>query len=130
MSNGRDSEIYVDEYPPAVPSKTDVKKAEAAPAAGTASGQEPADLKSGWIRRSGIDRFGLLYLAIVLFLIFSLLSPTFLTLPNMRVLSTQNSVGLILALGALVPLVVGEFDLSVGYILGISSVMVAMLSGG
>ncbi|MCX2185761.1 ABC transporter permease [Streptomyces sp. SKN60] len=50
---------------------------------------------------------------------------TFLTVPNLRVLAANQAVLGIIALGALVPLICGDFDLSVGAIAGLSAVFVA-----
>lgn len=58
-------------------------------------------------------------------------SDTFLTVPNLRILVANQAVLGIIALGALVPLICGEFDLSVGAIAGLSAVFVAdALSSG
>lgn len=55
---------------------------------------------------------------------FSLLEPqTFATVDNLKTILSSNSVVAILALGALFPLVVGEFDLSVGANLGLAMIV-------
>lgn len=59
---------------------------------------------------------------------FTLLEPqTFGTLANMKTILASNSVVAILALGALLPLVVGQFDLSVGANLGLAAILVTGL---
>jgi ribose transport system permease protein len=84
-------------------------------------------------RRVGVaehlERLGVPVLLVVLILVFALALPA--TFPTMRngagILSTE-AVGLMLAFGALVPLVCGEFDLSIGYVLSFSSMLVAVLT--
>ena len=72
----------------------------------------------------------LLLLIIALFILFSLLAPnTFPTLSNLQGIAVGQSVSALLALAVLLVVVSGEFDLSVGYILGFSAVLTAKLSG-
>ncbi len=72
----------------------------------------------------------LLFIAL-LCVFFSLTSPsTFPTLDNMRGIALGQSVSALLALSVLLVVVIGEFDLSVGYTLGFSAVVTAKLSGG
>ncbi len=60
----------------------------------------------------------------VLVVVFSILEPdTFATVDNLKTILASNSVVAILALGALFPLIVGEFDLSVGANLGLSLIL-------
>lgn len=68
---------------------------------------------------------GLLIAAALFFSIWPKTSTTFTSSANLRTLIASNSVIAIVALGALVPLVCYEFDLSVGAIAGLSSVFVA-----
>jgi ribose transport system permease protein len=83
------------------------------------------------VLRAGSARYGLLILTIGLIVVFSILEPaTFPTVTNAQIIAGNNSVSLILALGVLIPLVVGEFDLSVGANLGFSTVLFAVLTGG
>jgi ribose transport system permease protein len=84
--------------------------------------------RAGLIGQSG--RFGLLLIAVAIFVVFSLLAPdSFPTIDNVRTIAGANSVVLVLALGSLLPLVVGEFDLSVGAMLGLASALIASLTG-
>jgi ribose transport system permease protein len=55
-------------------------------------------------------------------------SHTFFTTSNLQLVLGANSVGLILALGGLLPLIGGEFDLSIGYTLELATVFTAALS--
>ncbi|WP_162002725.1 ABC transporter permease subunit [Microvirga tunisiensis] len=67
---------------------------------------------------------------VLLTILFSSLNPdTFPTLPNAQVVAASNSLALVLALGALVPLIAGEFDLSMGFTLELSAVISAVLLG-
>jgi ribose transport system permease protein len=75
-----------------------------------------------------IGAYGLLALAVLLFLSFSLALPdTFPTLDNVSSILAGQSVPAVLALGAMVPIVTGKFDLSIGYGLGLAHVMVLQL---
>ncbi|MDC0772459.1 ABC transporter permease [Streptomyces sp. HD] len=81
--------------------------------------------------RSGghlIGAYGLLALTAVLFLIFSLALPrTFPTLDTVDSILSNQSIPAVLALAAMVPIVTGAFDLSIGYGLGLAHVMVLEL---
>ncbi|MEW2401119.1 ABC transporter permease [Streptomyces sp. NPDC046862] len=75
-----------------------------------------------------IGTYGLLALTALLFLVFSLALPrTFPTLDNVDSILSSQSIPAILALGAMVPIVTGQFDLSIGYGLGLAHVMVMQL---
>lgn len=83
-------------------------------------------------RKSGLPwwgRYGVLITTVALIVVFSLTTPTFATLENFQIIGGSNSIGALVALGALVPLMVGEFDLSVGAELELTSVLVAVLVG-
>jgi ribose transport system permease protein len=76
------------------------------------------------LRRRSWGDYSLPALLIVLVLTFSLWAPsTFATVDNLKTLLSANSVVALLALGAMMPLVVGEFDLSVGSNLGLSLIV-------
>lgn len=60
--------------------------------------------------------YGLLFLLIVLILLFSILLPnTFPTLLNIRAILSDKSIIALLSLAAMVPMVAGRIDLTVGY---------------
>lgn len=86
--------------------------------------ESPATVRS---RRSVIDLvadYSLPAILVLLVIVFSVLAPdTFATVANMKTILASNSVVAILALGALIPLVVGQFDLSVGANLGLSAIL-------
>ncbi|GAC1608881.1 MAG: ABC transporter permease [Mycobacteriales bacterium] len=76
------------------------------------------------------SRYAVLVTLIMLAVIFTFTnSKTFPTGINIQNILGDNAILLILTLGALVPLVVGEFDLSLGFMTGLSAVTVAILAG-
>src|SRR5690349_5328965 len=77
-----------------------------------------------------IQRFGAVILLILVCVVFSIMEPdSFATWQNARTILQQEAVLACLALGLLLPIAVGEFDLSVGYVLGFSAVIAASLGG-
>jgi ribose transport system permease protein len=71
-------------------------------------------------------RHTILLLIVVLFIVFSAIEPnTFPTRANLQGLAVGQAVSALLALSLLLVVVAGEFDLSVGYILGFSAVLAA-----
>lgn len=75
-----------------------------------------------------IESYALLVLMVVIAIFFSLwpaTSETFPTVANLRILLASQAVLGLIALGALIPLLCGEFDLSVGALAGLSGVAVA-----
>ncbi|WP_431040918.1 ABC transporter permease [Streptomyces sp. P1-3] len=81
-------------------------------------------------RRFGhlLGAYGLLALAAALFLAFSLALPdTFPTLDNISAVLSNHAIPAVLALGAMIPIVTGKFDLSIGYGLGLAHVVTMQL---
>lgn len=75
-----------------------------------------------------VGAYGLLALTALLVLIFSLALPrTFPTLDTVDSILSTQSIPAVLALAAMVPIVTGAFDLSIGYGLGLAHVMVLYL---
>ncbi|TQJ47297.1 ABC transporter permease [Streptomyces sp. NBC_00080] len=75
-----------------------------------------------------IGAYGLLALTALLVLIFSLALPrTFPTLDTVDSILSNQSIPAVLALAAMVPIVTGAFDLSIGYGLGLAHVTVLQL---
>jgi ribose transport system permease protein len=73
---------------------------------------------------SWIGVYGLPILAVVIFALFAIILPdTYPTMDNIRSILSNQTIPAILALGAMVPIVTGNFDLSMGYGLGLSSVL-------
>jgi ribose transport system permease protein len=67
---------------------------------------------------------GLLILCVVLVIVFAILLPrTYLTAFNIRSVLGTQSVTALLALGVMIPLAAGHYDLSIGYALGMVEVL-------
>jgi len=76
------------------------------------------------------ERISAVYIIIVLIALFSILQPSqFPTYNTFTTVLNENSVSGIVALAVIVPLAAGLFDLSVGYMLGLSGVFSAFLLG-
>jgi len=76
------------------------------------------------------ERYGLVALLVAVTLVFAVspeTSANFLSASNIRTLLGNQAVTAILALAAIVPLVAGEFDVSIGATLGLSSMVAAKL---
>jgi ribose transport system permease protein len=92
---------------------------------------EPAPAAASPLRRFGsalINRYATLILLALLILVFSLASAKFLTVQNWQNLIITQSVVACLALAAILPLVAGEFDLSLGYLVGVLAMLGAYLA--
>lgn len=77
-----------------------------------------------------LQRYGALLMLILVCVVFSILSPeSFATKQNAVTILQQEAVLGCLSLGLLFPIAVGEFDLSVGYVLGFTAVEAAALGG-
>jgi ribose transport system permease protein len=75
------------------------------------------------------ENYSLPLILLIMVIVFSVMAPgTFATVANLKTILSSNSVVAILAIGALFPLVVGEFDLSVGANLGLSLILCTGLS--
>lgn len=82
-------------------------------------GEPPSGRLAGVRLAAGITRrYATVVLLLALILIFSLLSPDFLTTKNWTDLLVTQTVTACISFGALFPLIVGEFDLSLGYMAG------------
>lgn len=92
-----------------------------APAGARANGSSP--------RHSALhlaERFGLVGLLLALIILFSVLRPsTFATLQNLQSVLSSQAVIAVAALAVIVPLVGNRFDISVGSVLGLTSIAVA-----
>lgn len=76
------------------------------------------------------SRYGVVVLVLVLAITFSITNnDIFPTERNLQSVFGSNSILMLTALGSMVPLIVGEFDLSVGNMLGLGTVVTAILPG-
>ena len=95
----------------------------------TAPAQAPSGVRS-WLSRDMAERLALPVVWIATIVVFGFLRPdTFLTTDNMfvNILGTQ-AVQVMLALALIVPLVAGEYDISVAANLSLSAMIVALLN--
>lgn len=93
---------------------------------------EPAGRSRLWLRaRSAAERYALVALTIGVFIFFAVwsrTSDTFLTTTNLSNVVGDQTPLVLLALASLFPLIVGEFDLSVGAVATVSQMAVAGLA--
>lgn len=76
------------------------------------------------------SRYGLIFVLLMLIALFSILEPSlFPTWAMGRTILVQQTVLMLMALAVLPIVVVGEFDLSVGYLIGFCAVLIAALGG-
>jgi ribose transport system permease protein len=75
------------------------------------------------------SRYGGLVLLLLMVIAFSLKSEQFLTIRNFQNVLVVQSVVTCMAFAAVVPLIVGEFDLSLGYLIGFLAMIGAYLGG-
>jgi len=79
-----------------------------------------------WIRKSFIGMGVLPFLIVIAIIIFAILSGNFLTVRNLVNVARQSTYLVIVTMGQMLALLTGGFDLSVGTILALSSVVGAM----
>jgi ribose transport system permease protein len=85
----------------------------------------PRSALGGFVRR-----WALLGFLILLIIVFSILRPdTFFTWQTAQTVLFQQTVGASLAIAVVIILIVGEYDLSVGYVLGFAAVFAAVIGG-
>lgn len=70
-----------------------------------------------------LERYGLLIIFALILIVFSVVSSGFFTLNNFRIVLGSEAVLGILALASIVPLICGQFDLSVGANMGVSGIV-------
>lgn len=95
------------------------------------SGATLRALKRQRVRSGGVSftgRYGLTLFFLAMITVFSIASPTvFFTTPTFVNITQSNSVLALVALGAMMPLVVGEFDLTVGATVGFAAIICSLL---
>jgi len=80
--------------------------------------------------RAALYRYAVVITLLIFIVGFSLLLPrTFFTLGNFRTIVSSQAVLMILSLGLTLPLTTGEFDLSIGSMLGCAAVLTAFFAG-
>jgi ribose transport system permease protein len=93
---------------------------------------KPEGLQSSGAKRfitAVFTRYATLVLLAGLIIAFSLLSDRFLTVRNFQNILVVQTVVACITFAALLPLIVGEFDLSLGYLVGFLAMLGAFLSG-
>jgi len=73
-------------------------------------------------------KYGMVWALIVLVIVAQLVSPTFLTLTNIRNMLSQNAALAVISVGMTCVIICGGFDLSVGAIWGLGAVAFAVVS--
>jgi ribose transport system permease protein len=77
----------------------------------------------------GIQQLSAVYLLAVIMVVFGFWVPgTFLTVVTMRIVATSYAVVGVLALALLIPLIAGEFDISIGSMMAFSVLLVSLLA--
>lgn len=75
-----------------------------------------------------LGTYGTILVLILMLIVFSAFRPeTFATIPNFRNILNDMAIGTIVAAGLTVPLVSGDFDLSIGYVASFSGLLVVGL---
>jgi ribose transport system permease protein len=99
------------------------------PSAVSASASLPPPTPSRWFRLQSsaydlLTTYGLMAILVLLFVVFSLTMPsTFPTRFNIESILSEQAVTALLALAVMVPMTVGQFDLSVGYFVGLAHIL-------
>jgi ribose transport system permease protein len=97
----------------------------AAPDVERNAGSQPAGARRSLAGKLGLDRFSGLYVWAALVLIFSLWVPSlFDTATNFRIIAGSQAITAMVALGLIVPVACGAFDLSIGGTLGMGTCIV------
>src|SRR6188474_984556 len=75
-----------------------------------------------------VSRYGLVGILLLEVAVFAVLQPdTFFTLTQFQSITSTQAVVAILAMAAMMPLVVGQFDVSIGFQLGLGQAICAKL---
>jgi len=76
-----------------------------------------------------VQRWALVGVWIVLFVVFGLIQPeSFLSAQNIQATLGSQAILLLLALGLMLPLTTGDFDLSIGSVMSLSAMLIAILN--
>jgi ribose transport system permease protein len=108
---------------------TDSEKKTGGSREATAKPAGPAAGRGGWSRVAPLlEKYGLLILFVLMFLVFANFwdrPGTFRSLPNLQSVLGTYAVPGVLALAAIVPLVCGQFDLTIGSVAGLTALSTA-----
>ncbi len=75
------------------------------------------------------ERYGLIVAWVVMLVVFSILKPeTFFTWPNISTILGSQAVLVVVTLGLIIPLTANDFDVSIAYVMTLSSMTVAVLN--
>ena len=96
---------------------------------GSALVPEPGRAPMARIATDFVRSWGTALILVLLVVVFSVSAPAFLTLRNIQDVLIVQTVSGVMTLGVMFPLIVGEFDLSVGYLVGFLAVLGAYLGG-
>ncbi len=103
------------------------EEAAAAPPSPPSGGSDRASARTkGRTFSLGLDRFSGLYVWVAIIVLFAIWIPdTFMTQGNFRIVAGDQAITAILAIGLIVPLAAGVFDLSIAGVMGFSVAMVS-----
>jgi ribose transport system permease protein len=97
--------------------------------------QAPADVNAGTPKLAHkpflyrLEQFGLIIVWLLLIAVFGYLKPdTFLTWPNLSTILGSQAVLVVVTLGLIIPLTANDFDLSIAFVMTLSSMLVAVLN--
>jgi ribose transport system permease protein len=83
---------------------------------------------SRWSWDEILSRYALLMILVAMIVGFSIAIPdTFFTVRNFKTILNEQVIVLLLAVGVVMPFIVGEFDLSIGYLLGLGQALIVGL---
>jgi len=89
-----------------------------------------ADLSRGPGVRPFIERFGIVLAWVIVIVIFSAIEPsTYLSVGNFANIFGSQAVLVVVTLALIIPLTAGDYDLSVGGVVALSSMIIAILNG-
>ena len=93
------------------------------------SAAEATSPKTGWRGARNAERFALIGAWILVIVVFGYAKPdTFMTTANFQTIFGSQSVLAVLTLALIPPLIAGDYDLSVGSMMGLSGMLIAVLN--
>ena len=100
---------------------------QSAPTTGATADLAGGSRTSAWRASLGFRNIGAVYVFVVLFIVFAVWVPeTFLASTTWRTLLDNGSITALLAVGLVLPLASGVFDLALGAQLGLGAILVAL----